>query len=442
MCVLVTAAEATTVPAKGTVACVPARPWPPAPPAPPAPLTCAALPYETHGYYEGGSGWATANSGRNLTAFDHNFLPALAGAARTGTTCNGTFASEFGAVAPSSWESLSPTLNATDQGLHTPGMAQRNYAVDNFVVAASGWAWPDRFDGVTGAAAFQAQLYFGLLGQALFMKSYIETRRSYNNWGLLTWQLNEIWPTGGWGSLEYGSVGFTSGQVLGGRWKPLHYWLRRYLYRDAHISASKDARIFVRSDDAFAPLAGTATLSLLHLGNGAATLARTVPVALPRGGAATTWACAATVDAASDKCAPWAALLPAAGCAADGSDCVAMLELRDASSGALLADNFELLAPPYALALPNATVAAAVGAVAPDGASVHVALTASATALFVTLTTAAQGRFSDNAFIMAPGAAGVDFICWGPCDAVLLASSLRVEHAVSAGLAGRRGLGM
>ena len=35
---------------------------------------------------------------------------------------------------------------------------------------------------------------------------------------------NEIWPTGGWGSIEYGTVGYTKGQVLGGRWKPLQHW--------------------------------------------------------------------------------------------------------------------------------------------------------------------------------------------------------------------------
>lgn len=30
--------------------------------------------------------------------------------------------------------------------------------------------------------------------------------------------------TGGWGSIEYGTVTHTKGQVLGGRWKPLHHW--------------------------------------------------------------------------------------------------------------------------------------------------------------------------------------------------------------------------
>ncbi len=36
------------------------------------------------------------------------------------------------------------------------------------------------------------------------MKSNIENRRSGNEFGTVIWQLGEIWPTGGWGSLEYG----------------------------------------------------------------------------------------------------------------------------------------------------------------------------------------------------------------------------------------------
>ena len=35
----------------------------------------------------------------------------------------------------------------------------------------------------------------------------------------MLWQLNEVWPTGGWGSLEYGAAN-TAGQLIGGRWKP------------------------------------------------------------------------------------------------------------------------------------------------------------------------------------------------------------------------------
>ena len=53
-----------------------------------------------------------------------------------------------------------------------------------------------------------------------------------------------------------------------------------------------------------------------------------------------------------------------------------------------------------------------------------------ATALFVTLTTLAQGRFSDNAFAVLPGSPKtVTFEPFGDAfNATLLESSLRVEH--------------
>jgi len=38
------------------------------------------------------------------------------------------------------------------------------------------------------------------------VKSNIENRRSENEFGTVIWQLGEIWPTGGWGSLEYGMI--------------------------------------------------------------------------------------------------------------------------------------------------------------------------------------------------------------------------------------------
>jgi hypothetical protein len=88
-------------------------------------------------------------------------------------------------------------------------MAQRNYPCDNIILTYFGALdW-----NATGVDAFQKQLYLCLLGQALEMKSDIEARRSQNEFGTVTWQLNEIWPTGGWGSVEYGTVDFTSGQV-------------------------------------------------------------------------------------------------------------------------------------------------------------------------------------------------------------------------------------
>ena len=96
-------------------------------------------------------------------------------------------------------------------------------------------------------------------------------------------------------------------------------------------------------------------------------------------------------------------------------------------------ENVVLLAPPVAmLPLPAANVSASVAAApSPDGRSCAVSVSADATALFVTLTTLAQGRFSDNSFVLAKGAvAALQFLAFGaaPADCDLLASTLRVEH--------------
>jgi len=45
-----------------------------------------------------------------------------------------------------------------------------------------------------------------MLSQALWVKSTIEGFRNTNSFGVVTWQLNEIWPSGGWGSIEYGTA--------------------------------------------------------------------------------------------------------------------------------------------------------------------------------------------------------------------------------------------
>jgi hypothetical protein len=96
-------------------------------------------------------------------------------------------------------------------------------------------------------------------------------------------QLNEIWPTGGWGSLEYGtptlpgqvcghrmrtallvvsvsllgsvaiSLSFcltvslsVDEQVVGGRWKPLHYWLRNSAFADVMVTCGGDGVCFIK----------------------------------------------------------------------------------------------------------------------------------------------------------------------------------------------------
>eukprot|EP01043_Picozoa_sp_COSAG02_P078042 COSAG02_NODE_17380_length_1008_cov_1.160616_1_plen_90_part_00 len=48
-----------------------------------------------------------------------------------------------------------------------------------------------------GEEAFKKQLYQCMISQALELKGDIETRRAGNTYGIIVWQFNEIWPTGG-----------------------------------------------------------------------------------------------------------------------------------------------------------------------------------------------------------------------------------------------------
>lgn len=189
---------------------------------------------------------------------------------------------------------------------------------------------------------------------------------------------------------------------------------------------------FARNDDPIRALDAVATVTLARVsGAGAVVAANTTRISLPRGAAAVQWWCLGSGDVLG-SCEPLASWLARLGCAANGSDCMLFTQLADASSGAVLASSWELLGVPGLLSL--AADPALAWAIAPtpnaDG-SVNITLTAAAPAAFVTLTTLAQGRFSENV-VFVGGAAGatrtVMFLPFGPLDYTLLTTSLRVEH--------------
>ena len=111
----------------------------------------------------------------------------------------------------SSFESMSATLSKENWGLHSAPFHERNYPCEEWI-----YSYFKLIDlSKTGTAALQQQLYFCMFGQALRLKAQVEGWRANNIWGLLLWQFNEVWPTGGWGSIEYGTP--VQGQV-----KPQH----------------------------------------------------------------------------------------------------------------------------------------------------------------------------------------------------------------------------
>ena len=181
------------------------------------------------------------------------------------------------------------------------------------------------------------------------MKGDIETRRAQNQLGLLVWQLNEIWPTGGWGSLEYGTA--APGQVVGGRWKPLHYFYRRSLLADVMAAcgaAGADKGVesadncYVKNDAAGARFDGTVVVRALAFATGAVRTLASVDVALAEGAGTSA---RFTVDLST----------------VDGATHLLLISCHAAAAPHVpLSLNEELLAPPSELRLPTTTVSAAV----------------------------------------------------------------------------------
>lgn len=148
-------------------------------------------------------------------------------------------------------------------------------------------------------------------------------------------------------------------------------------------------------------------------------------VSLPVGAGVGAWLCinGASID---NGCPSMVAALASVGCSS--ATCAIEAAVADNGSGGVLAENFLLAEIPGNLQLPAATVDVSIGAPEPDG-SVPITLTSSATALYVTLTSQAQGRFSSNAFPM-PGSTSVvvSYLPFYETDVETLAATLRVEH--------------
>ena len=247
------------------------------------------------------------------------------------------------------------------------------------------------------------------------------------------------WPAISWGTLEYGTAG--RGNIVGGRWKQAHYALAT-LFADTILACGADGRCYVRHDGPLTGVAGTVTASLLHTLTGAASpLPLNAAVSLPAGVAQIEWLCVAGGNVAAG-CGPLAPALAAAGCGASGNDCVLSVSLT-APSGTVIASNSLLLTTPGALVLPPAVVVSTVVANAKNHVgSINVTVSTTATALYVTLTTEAAGRFADNAIHVWGARTGLvvpfhPFEESGKVDPATLSASLRVEH-LGAYLGGRR----
>ncbi len=125
------------------------------------------------------------------------------------------------------------------------------------------------------------------------------------------------------------------GQVIGGRWKPLHYVLRRTLFTDIICQCAADGTCYIRND-APVPASITGTIELVQTTRtqGAARVIQTIQTDMPAGAASTYWFClnqsapARFADHAGG-CSPLSALLPQFGCLASGADCILRIRVCD-----------------------------------------------------------------------------------------------------------------
>lgn len=150
---------------------------------------------ELHGPYQHGGLFPSVNNAGGL--FVPPTVVSVQPAYPTGPAVGGYFRSETGCSVMSSFESMSGTLTPNNYGLHTPPFHQRNYPCDNIIESYFG---TQNFT-VVGEEPFKRVLYLCMLAQGIQRKTDIESWRSTNDWGILMWQLNEIWPTGGYVSL-------------------------------------------------------------------------------------------------------------------------------------------------------------------------------------------------------------------------------------------------
>ena len=206
----------------------------------------------------------------------------------------------------------------------------------------------------------------------------------------------------------------------------LQYVYKRSIFTDVVASCGGDGTCFVKNDRAGKPFRGTVTLEALGFADGALSQVHTEEVSLAAGAGVSHYFRAATIANIS------------------GATHMLLATVRDddapSDSSAVVSTNEVLLLPPTEMltTLPSAAVTAAVATAANLDGSTNITVTTNATALYVTLTTLAQGRFSDNFFAMRPGATrAVTFLPFATTaraaaaeggGSTTLAESLRVEH--------------
>ena len=404
---------------------------------------------EVHGPYQHGfsKSYPSVNGhddGRNYTI---DTPPTLKVDKDIGPSFPNRFVSEFGISSFSSFESMSSTISSWHWGIHgayTPNncsiydqnvnicqgeniLAERNYACDSHIDAFFG----SIDDQEVSEHYFKAQLFHCMLATALWLKAQIEILRSTNSFGALIWQLNENWPTGGWGLVEYGSKQNQTGQSVGGRWKPVMHLLSQSLFRHVFVACGQDGLCYCRNDG-IAPFVGKVVAETWSSIRGELVANQSQRVLLD-GGISHTGEC-------HEKCMLKSALHFADYCmtewfqlernVSDLSE-VVLLSLWDSKGSLVIEDEVVLWSAPKDIRATYMTATIAIVEVFLENRSMNIVLESDQLVLYVVLTTVESGLFDCNTFVMKPHVkTTVKFVFSNErdIDVDTFRAGLRVEH--------------
>ena len=155
---------------------------------------------------------------------------------------------------------------------------------------------------------------------------------------------------------------------------------------------------------------GTVTLTAYdHFGNGAGVVVTKTPFALPEGPGMLEW---------------FTADLPS-------GNTTSIISTVHNEEGAVISEHTVQLIKPMDMRVPAAKLSLKIAETANKDGSIDIAVSSDKVALWVTLTTLAQGRFSDNIFFLPATTKTIKFMPFSPSTAAsdydALKTSLRVE---------------
>jgi beta-mannosidase len=194
--------------------------------------------------------------------------------------------------------------------------------------------------------------------------------------------------------------------VIGGRWKPLHYFLRASGYTDVTVACGSGGVCYVKND-APTPFQGTVSISAVQFATGSSMSLLSQSVSLAAGAGVSQWL---QIDMAS----------------VNANNSILIAEIVAAPSGQTVCYNVIALTTPQNMNVLPAKVSVSISNTPNPDSSIDITVSSDVPAMYVTLTTLAAGRFSDNAFFLNK-VRTIQFVPFGALDLPTLKASLRVE---------------